>query len=159
MQSRRVRQKGYRLVPRDAQVHHKRPLRGEQPAATGTVTGVLGPNIKEIGVGNGGDEPIPQVIEPTTEAKIAKVTTPIYQFETQGKGQRAFDIGGRPQALRFRKPVDKIVKPEDLPIELPCGQGKIVVIAFLDKGFVVEEQNTIGDLVVVERYPLETSSS
>ena len=29
---------GYRLVPRDAEVHHKRAVGGEQPAATGKVT-------------------------------------------------------------------------------------------------------------------------
>lgn len=90
---------------------------------------------------------------------IVRITTPTFQFETQNKGQRALDMGGRPQALRFRKPVEKIVRPEDLPVELPCGQGKIVVTAFLEKGFVIEEHNTIGDLVVVERYPVEISSS
>ena len=85
--------------------------------------------------------------------------TPSVRFTTEGKLEQNFNLRGRPKALRFVTLGGRIVKEADLPVEIPCGKGKLVIKLFTDTGFSWDEVGTIGDRVQVEFYPLETSSS
>jgi len=83
--------------------------------------------------------------------------TPFVAFTTAGRIHEA-RTGKRPQALRFIKPTSRIVRRQDLPAEIPCGAGKLIIKAFTAEGFVVEEENTVGDEVRVEYYEPPKSS-
>ena len=84
--------------------------------------------------------------------------TPQKHFKTQGQRGRVVDIGGKPKMLRFLEPNEYIVEEKDLPKEVPCGDGKLLITRFFDKGFVVDETDTVGDFVRVDFYLGETSS-
>lgn len=84
--------------------------------------------------------------------------TPQKSFVTEGRRNREIDIGGFPRTLRFLEPTDTTIRENDLPSELPCGNGKLAVVRFFDKGFVLDEINTSGDRVRVDFYLAETRS-
>jgi hypothetical protein len=77
---------------------------------------------------------------------------PVIDFQTKGTPARPIEFGFRPSALRFIVPPYPKVTASELPVELPVGQGKLIVKQFTSRGFVVEESRTLGDRVQVEGY-------
>lgn len=69
-------------------------------------------------------------------------------FETAGRRHEAHKLAaGRPISIRFTKPDDRIVRPDELPVVIPCGQGRLVIERFYADGVVVDEDGTAGDPV------------
>ena len=86
--------------------------------------------------------------------------TPYVQFTTEGEIGRFIKTEVRPRALRFVT-LNRIVREQDLPVDIPCGKGTLTLKLFTKDGFAFDEQNTIGDRLRVEVYPepeSETSS-
>jgi hypothetical protein len=80
-------------------------------------------------------------------------TLPQASFATKGRRHFAFDDFHRqPRAVRFSKPVDRLVTRADLPADLPCGRGRLVVEKFYAEGLVLDEVGTIGDPVAFVAY-------
>ena len=73
-------------------------------------------------------------------------------FTTEGRDAVAISTGGQFQALRFVKPVEKIVHATDLPAEIQCSSGKLIIKRFNRDSFAIEEQGTTGEEVRVEIY-------
>jgi hypothetical protein len=73
-------------------------------------------------------------------------------FTTEGKRGQWSNLRGHPSALRFVTLGGTIVRDIDLPAEIPCGNGKLVIKRFSDNGFYWDEEGTIGDRVRVEFY-------
>jgi hypothetical protein len=74
-------------------------------------------------------------------------------YQTDGRRHFAFDDYGRqPKAIRFSQPEDRMLRSGDLPFEMPCGQGKLVVEKFYSKGAVIDEDGTVGDPVAFVAY-------
>ena len=78
--------------------------------------------------------------------------TPQALFKTEGRRDVAIDTPRRPVALRFRAPTDAVVREGDLPADVPLPQGKLVVTKFYERGFVVDEVETVGQEVRVDVY-------
>lgn len=74
------------------------------------------------------------------------------QFSTEGRSARVINTIKRPQALRFIKPQELTVRTTDLPAEVTCADGKLIIKWFNDDGFAFEEQKTIGVEVQAEVY-------
>jgi len=77
---------------------------------------------------------------------------PYVQFQTSNKTNREVDAGGRPNKLRFVAPTEQTVIGRDIPATVRIGKGKLIVKAFTDKGFLIDERNTQDDTVRVETY-------
>jgi hypothetical protein len=77
---------------------------------------------------------------------------PCLNFTTLGRGPREIRTNGRPAALRFIAPVERLVRTKDLPVEIPVGSGRLIVKRFSESGFSLEERDTEGDWVKVEVY-------
>ena len=78
--------------------------------------------------------------------------TSYIQFTTEGERSRFFLTEHAPRVLRFVTLGGHIVRETDIPKDIPCGLGKLVVTQFTSTGFVLAEQNTIGDRVRVVVY-------
>jgi hypothetical protein len=74
------------------------------------------------------------------------------QFRTANRAAHHESTGGHPQALRFLFPMTATVRETDLPMELPCDGGTIIIKRFTDSGFAFEEQGTAGVEVRAEVY-------
>lgn len=62
-------------------------------------------------------------------------------------------LKGKPKNLLFEKPVQRVVREEDLPVILSWEVGKsIEVLRFYEGGVTLSEVNTIGDVVVFTPY-------
>jgi len=109
-------------------------LTGEQPATTGSLQALYMPG-------------------PNSMARPHFV-----DFTTEGRDAVAINTRGPFQALRFVKPVEKIVHATDLPVEIPGGSGKLIIKRFNNDSFAIEEHDTDGDQVGVEIYPSSAPS-
>ncbi len=87
------------------------------------------------------------ITSPGSEEKIQKV-----MFRTESGGEVKIPTNGRPQKLRFLHPHEQIVLENDLPIEIPTGDGRLVVKLFTPTGFLMEEIGTNDVQVEVEVY-------
>ena len=109
-------------------------LTGNQPASTGTLQAryIPGPNSMAR----------PHFVD----------------FTTEGRDAVAINTGGPIQALRFVRPAGKTIRAADLPAEIQCGSGNLIIKRFNEDSFAIEEQNTVGDQIRVEIYH-DTSSA
>jgi hypothetical protein len=74
-------------------------------------------------------------------------------YETSGRRHFAYgDFKRRPKAVRFSKPEDRLLRSVDLPYEMPCGTGRLVVEKFYADGIVIDEDGTSGDPVAFVAY-------
>lgn len=119
-----------------------------------------------------GDPPLPTVVIAHAQAAVASAQAPnatigltgtlatrvipgpgsatLDQVSYETEGRRHFAYGGlgrRPKAIRFDKPEDRILRPTDLPAEIPSGAGRLVVEKFYSDGVVIDEDGTSGDSV------------
>jgi hypothetical protein len=79
----------------------------------------------------------------------------LHQVGYQTEGRRHYAHGAfkqRPKAIRFSKPEDRLLRSTDLPFEMSCGSGQIVVEKFYADGVVIDEVGTIGDPVAFVAY-------
>lgn len=74
-------------------------------------------------------------------------------YASRGRRHYAYDkFGRRPNAVRFSKPEDRIIRAADLPAVMPCGRGRLVVEKFFARGVVIDEDGTTGDPVAFVGY-------
>ena len=110
-------------------------------------------NLDQLQAGGDKTGLIGDVMVVTTPGEGRDGLTPLsVVFTTEGKPARLIRIRARPRALLFVTLDRQIVGEGDLPKEIPCGRGKLVIKEFTDIGFVVEERNTIGERLKVEYY-------
>jgi hypothetical protein len=79
----------------------------------------------------------------------------LHQVGYQTEGRRHYAYGAfkqRPKAIRFSKPEDRLLRSTDLPFEMSCGRGQIVVEKFYADGVVIDEVGTVGDPVAFVAY-------
>lgn len=77
------------------------------------------------------------------------------QVSYQSSGRRHFAYGEfkrRPKAVRFSKPEDRLLRSADLPFEISCSTGRIVVEKFYSDGVVIDEDGTVGDPIAFVAY-------
>jgi hypothetical protein len=91
----------------------------------------------------------PRIIlsSPGSEDKIQRV-----MFKTEAGGEVHIPTSGSPRVLRFLRPHEVIIREDELPIEVPTGDGRLVVKKFTTTGFIVEEISTYNVQVEVEVY-------
>lgn len=73
-------------------------------------------------------------------------------FLTQSRKDVIFSTGYRPSRIVFRNLGGIQVRDIDLPATVPCRRGEIRVVRFTSTGFVVTEDDTVGDRVEVDIY-------
>jgi len=74
-------------------------------------------------------------------------------YATANRPHRPVDCGGQPRSIRFSEPRDQLVTAADLgELAIPCGQGRLVVERFYDRGVVIDERGTTGDNVRLTAY-------
>ncbi|RPJ63720.1 MAG: hypothetical protein EHM12_01605 [Dehalococcoidia bacterium] len=93
---------------------------------------------------------------------------PRFTFMTQNDTSFKFEYNQPVQAAHFIKPVDKVIRPDDIPVFVHCEPNfwrrlrnkifciptpRIVVKQFTDKGIVWDEENTYGIDVILELTP------
>jgi hypothetical protein len=71
-------------------------------------------------------------------------------WKTAGARERHIRLDFEPRALRFFSPTDQTV--EALPSTVQVGEGWVIVTRFFDKGFMIDEIGTVGDVVRVQPY-------
>jgi hypothetical protein len=86
------------------------------------------------------------------------------KFETQDRRDREIDVGQRVQWLRFVRPVERSVRPIDLPAAIrlgrwPWSRARIVVQRLTDKGFLIDEIHTGVREISVEVHTSEVRSA
>ncbi len=100
--------------------------------------------------------PTPHIDVGITELKIPGPANfsaiHLVQFTTANRSEHHEDTRRRPKALRFLFPMQATVREADLPMDLPCGGGKLIIKRFTDQGFSFEEKETGGDEVRAEVY-------
>ncbi len=78
--------------------------------------------------------------------------TSYVQFTTEGSPSRFFRTKQKPRTLRFVTHGGQVVNESDLPKEVRCGLGKLVVMKFTSEGFVLDKRDTIGERVRTDVY-------
>jgi hypothetical protein len=95
-----------------------------------------------------------------TRASADAVEPPMHTFRTAGRAGDFHIIGFRPTRLEIqtgqlisrRWGRQHLVRDSDLPVDLPCGLGRLTITAFTENAFVVTERGTAGDEVMVRTY-------
>lgn len=80
---------------------------------------------------------------------------PVLGFRTQGRRDGHENTPSRPRALRFTLPMNAegiTVREGNLPAEIPCGAGKLVIKRFADTEVIFDEIGTDGEEVRAEIY-------
>jgi hypothetical protein len=72
------------------------------------------------------------------------------QFTTQGRSDYFYEVGFRPTRLIFRNLGDHVVNETNLPAEIPCRRGWLMISRFTAHGFIIREEDTVGDSVELE---------
>jgi len=73
-------------------------------------------------------------------------------FKTESAHEAHIPTTGSPRALRFLRPHAVIVREEELPVEVPTGDGGLVIKRFVKDGFILDEVGTYGVEVEAEVY-------
>jgi len=95
-----------------------------------------------------------------TRGSPDSVEPPMHTFRTAGRAGDFHNVGFRPTRLEIqtRQLISRrwgrqhLVRDSDLPVDLPCGPGRLTITAFTENGFVVTERGTAGDEVMVKTY-------
>lgn len=101
--------------------------------------------------------------------KVLKKSGPptLVDFDTANKKNRQMKCDYAVQSVRFIKPIEKVIRQQDIPVEIPCEpqrlkrlrnrifgirSPRIVVKGFIKQGIIFDEVNTHGVNVVIEFY-------
>jgi hypothetical protein len=149
-----------RLIDADFRAHLKDPETAGSPIGTyidAPGTPLRGSNYLTWAAG---DPTTPGSLPPAprnfTVRLVPEPGSPVMDeivYATENRPHRPVDCGGQPRSIRFSEPRDQLVTAADLgQLAIPCGQGRLVVERFYDRGVVIDERGTTGDTVRFTAY-------